>query len=252
MDKKTLKSLQSLKLKKYRYDHEKFLIEGKRLVQAAVEHEYPINEIYCTKAYLNKNRGWAVLDAIPIENINILPENDLKKISSTVSPSGVCAVCKIKPRELINFNQAKWVYLDKIKDPGNLGAILRSAAWFNLSNIAISPECVDVYNPKVIRSAMGSQFALEIHRDIELDTFQETHTIIASSLKGQKLEGFKFPDRFVLVFSNEAHGLSQSRKNSVNSFVNITKSGSGESLNVSNAASIIMYATSQFSLRGST
>ena len=52
MDKKTLKSLQSLKLKKYRYDHEKFLIEGKRLVQAAVEHEYPINEIYCTKAFI--------------------------------------------------------------------------------------------------------------------------------------------------------------------------------------------------------
>ena len=98
---------------------------------------------------------------------------------------------------------------------------------------------------------MGSQFALKIHRDIELDTFQKTHTIIASSLKGQKLEGFKFPDRFVLVFSNEAHGLSQSRKNSVNSFVNITKSGSGESLNVSNAASIIMYATSLFSFKGS-
>ena len=86
MDKKTLKSLQSLKLKKYRYDHEKFLIEGKRLVQAAVEHEHPISEIYCTKAFLNKNKRWAVLDAIPIENINILTENDLKKISSTVSP----------------------------------------------------------------------------------------------------------------------------------------------------------------------
>ena len=67
MDKKTLKSLQSLKLKKYRYDHEKFLIEGKRLVQAAVEHDYPINEIYCTKAFLNKNKGWAVLDAIPLK-----------------------------------------------------------------------------------------------------------------------------------------------------------------------------------------
>ena len=76
--------------------YKKFLIEGKRLVQAAVEHEHPINEIYCTKAFLNKNKEWAVLDIIPIENINILSETDLKKISSTISPSGVCAVCKIK------------------------------------------------------------------------------------------------------------------------------------------------------------
>ena len=116
----------------------------------------------------------------------------------------------------------------------------------------MSPECVDLYNPKVIRSAMGSQFTLTIHRDVELDTFKETHTIIASSLEGEKLEGFKFPDRFVLVFSNEAHGLSQSRKSSVNTFVNITRLGSGESLNVSNAASIIMYVTSQFFITSTT
>ena len=252
MNKKTLKSLQALKLKKYRYDHKKFLIEGKRLVESALEHDYPIKKIYCTKAFLVKNKEWTVLDTIPIENISIVPETELKKISNTVSPSGVSAVCKIKPNELINFNRAKWIYLDKIKDPGNLGAILRSAAWFNLGNIAISPECVDLYNPKVIRSAMGSQFALTIHRDVELDTFKETHTIIASSLEGEKLEGFKFPDRFVLVFSNEAHGLSQSRKSSVNTFVNITRLGSGESLNVSNAASIIMYVTSQFFITSAT
>ena len=98
---------------------------------------------------------------------------------------------------------------------------------------------------------MGSQFALKIHRDIELDTFQETHTIIASSLEGESLDGFKFPDRYVLEISNEAHGLNESRKSSVDSFVNITRSGSGESLNVSNAASIIMYVTSQFSFKGS-
>ena len=252
MNKKNLKSLQSLKLRKYRYDYKKFLIEGKRLVQAAVEHNYPIDEIYCTKAFLRKNKEWAVLNIINTENINILSETDLKKISNTISPSGISAVCKIKINELINFNRSRWIYLDEIKDPGNLGAILRSAAWFNLSNIAISPKCVDIYNPKVIRSAMGSQFALAIHQDVELDTFKETHTIIASSLEGESLDGFKFPDRFVLVFSNEAHGLNESRKSSVNSFVNITRSGSGESLNVSNAASIIMYATSQFFSTGTT
>ncbi len=250
MNKKTLKSLQALKLKKYRLDHKKFLIEGKRLIQAAVEHNYPIDEMYCTKTFLKNNKEWTILKSIALGNVKTLPETDLKKISSTVTPSGVSAVCKIKSERLVNFNNAKWIYLDEIKDPGNLGAILRSAAWFNLNNIAISPKSVDIYNPKVIRSAMGSQFGLTIHQDIELDAFKETHIIIASSLDGDEIESFKFPDRYVLVFSNEAHGLSQSRKNSVNSFINVTKSGSGESLNVSNAASIIMYVASQFFFTG--
>ncbi len=241
MNIKTLKILQSLKLAKYRKLHNKFLVEGKRMVKTAFQDNQILEKVYCTKKFFIKNRDWIVFKNIDDSYIDIISENDLKKISNTVTPSGICAMCNIPKAKAIDTKPNKWVYLDNINNPGNLGTILRSASWFGLKHIAISPDSVDVYNPKSIRSAMGSQFNLKIYQNIELDEFKKTHTILSSSLNGENIDKFNFPKKFVLVFSNEAHGLSSKRKKIINYHVSIKKIGNGESLNVSTAASIALY-----------
>ena len=241
MNIKTIKILQSLRLAKYRKLHNKFLVEGKRMVKTAFQYNQTLSNVYCTKKFFIKNRDWIVIKKIDDSFIDIISENDFKKISNTVTPSGICAICSIPKTEEIDTKNNKWIYLDNINNPGNLGTILRSASWFGLKHIAISPNSVDIYNPKVIRSAMGSQFHLKIYQNIELDEFKKTHTILSSSINGENIEKLKFPKKFVLVFSNEAHGLSSKRKKLINYHISIKKLGNGESLNVSTAASVVLY-----------
>ena len=241
MNIKTLKILQSLKLAKYRKLHNKFLVEGKRMVKTAFQNNQSLENVYCTKKFFIKNRDWIVLKSIDDSYIDIISDNDLKKISNTITPPGICAMCNIPKVKAIDTKPDKWIYLDNINNPGNLGTILRSASWFGLKHIAISPDSVDIYNPKLIRSAMGSQFNLKIYQNIELDEFKKTHTILSSSPNGENIDKFNFPKKFVLVFSNEAHGLSSKRKKLINYHVSIKKIGNGESLNVSTAASVALY-----------
>ena len=100
---------------------------------------------------------------------------EMKKICSTKPPSGIAAICMIPKQNVVDLNENKWLYLDRISDPGNLGSILRSASWFGFKNIALSPKSVDPYNSKTVRSAMGAHFAINLYREVELNQFFETH-----------------------------------------------------------------------------
>ncbi len=242
MNNQIIKQLQSLKQTKFRKLHGKFLIEGKRLVKAGLDWGSSVETLFCTKSFYDNNIDtWDVFSMIDRSILKIIDETQFKKISSTTSPSGIGARCKIREHINLDLNQAKWIYLDRIRDPGNLGTILRSACWFNLKNIAISPQSVDPYNPKAIRAGMGAHFGLRIYNDIELDNFINTHSIIAGNNDGKDLSNFKFPEKHVIVFGNEAHGISMANKKLIQDFITIKKLGQGESLNLASAASILMH-----------
>ena len=242
MNNQIIKQLQSLKQTKYRKLHGKFLIEGKRLVKAGLDWSSSIEALFCTKSFYDNNvNTWSVFSVIDHSILNIIDENQLKKISSTTSPSGIAASCNILERIDLDLDQAKWIYLDRISDPGNLGTILRAAFWFNLKNIAISPESVDPYNPKTIRAGMGAHFGLKIYNNIKLENFINTHSIIAGANDGKNLSNFKFPEKNVIVFGNEAHGISMENSKLIKDIITIKKLGQGESLNIASAASILMY-----------
>ena len=142
---------------------------------------------------------------------------------------------------LLDLNNNRWIYMDKISDPGNMGSLIRSAAWFGLKNIALSPGCVDPYNPKVLRSGMGGHFNISIHNNISLSQFCDTHSIIAGEKTGQDSTKFKFPKKCVLVLGNEAHGHTKQNQQYINTYITLKKLGSGESLNVSNAGAILFH-----------
>jgi len=241
MNKNQLKQVQSLRYAKYRKLYGKFFIEGSRLVKGALDWSSTVEGVYCTEAFYKDNHESSIFDDIRKDKIKIVTERVFKNICSTQSPSGIAAICTIPKNNSIDIEERQWIYLDQISDPGNLGTLLRSASWFGLKNIALSPKSVDPYNPKVVRAAMGAHFGINLYVDINLKKFYKSHTIIAASQKGTDITDFNFPKKSVFVFGNEAHGISTKRMKIAQEFITIKRFGMGESLNIASAASIIMH-----------
>ncbi len=122
-----------------------------------------------------------------------------------------------------------------------MGTLIRSCAWFGIKNIALSADCADPYNPKSIRAAMGAHFVVTLHTNSNLSIFKNTHKIIAADLKGKNASTYDFPNKCVLVLGSEAHGISNQNLDCIEDFIFINKLGSGNSLNVSIAGSILMF-----------
>ena len=132
------------------------------------------------------------------------------------------------------------VFLDKVSDPGNMGTIIRTAAWFGVYQIALSPGCIDPYNPKVVRSAMGSHFSLNWMGEKDISTLNNYKLIGADqNSKNKKLD--KLMDKWALIMGSESHGFSKKTRSYIYQTIGITKIGSGESLNIGVAMGILLH-----------
>ena len=243
MNDRLIKKLKLLKQSKHRKVKNQFVAEGKRLVGEAINYGSTVDSLFCTQTFYNKNvNSWQGFLRVDNSMIKVITDSQFKSISSTSTPSGIAALCNIPRSPYIDFKVREWIYLDKIRDPGNLGTILRSALWFGFKNIILSSKSVDPYNPKAIRSGMGSHFGLNLYQNIRLNDFIKTHLIVSGSTCGEDISGFKLPERYVLVLGNEAHGISKNIEPLIQKSVSIKRLGEGESLNLSSAASILMYS----------
>ena len=243
MNDRSIKELQLLKQSKYRKIKNQFIAEGKRLVGEAINYGSTVDSLFCTQTFYNKNvNSWQGFLKVENSMIKVITNSQFKSISSTSTPSGIAALCNMPRIPYIDFKVREWIYLDKIRDPGNLGTILRSALWFGFKNIILSSESVDPYNPKAIRSGMGSHFGLNLYQNIRLNDFIKSHLIVSGSTSGEDISGFNLPEKYVLVLGNEAHGISKNIEPLVQKSVSIKRLGEGESLNLSSAASILMYS----------
>ena len=243
MNDQLIKKLKLLKQSKHRKVKNQFVAEGKRLVGEAINYCSTVDLLFCTQTFYNKNvNSWQGFLRVDNSMIKVITDSQFKSISSTSTPSGIAALCNMPRSPYIDFKVREWIYLDKIRDPGNLGTILRSALWFGFKNIILSSKSVDPYNPKVIRSGMGSHFRLNLYQNIRLNDFIKTHLIVSGSTCGEDISGFKLPERYVLVLGNEAHGISKNIEPLIQKSVSIKRLGEGESLNLSSAASILMYS----------
>ena len=243
MNDQVIKKLKLLRQSKHRKVKNQFVAEGKRLVGEAINYGSTVDSLFCTQTFYNKNvSSWQGFLRVDNSMIKVITDSQFKSISSTSTPSGIAALCNISKTPYIDFKVREWIYLDKIRDPGNLGTILRSALWFGFKNIILSSESVDPYNPKAIRSGMGSHFGLNLYQNIRLNDFIKTHLIVSGSTCGEDISDFKLPERYVLVLGNEAHGISKNIEPLIQKSVSIKRIGEGESLNLSSAASILMYS----------
>ncbi len=243
----SIKKIKSLKTKKGRYTEKLFLIEGERSVEEYLQKSDLINEVIISESKV-KNYD-SILDLCDKKNIKtfVVSNNISKKLSDTKTPSGLLATCKINLLVQKEYNSSRWLYLYKIKNPGNLGTILRSAAWFNIKNIALSKDCTDPFNNKVVRSAMGAHIYVNIHWGIQIDKFiNNNYLIIGADQDGDNtIEQIDLSKKIVLCLGGESEGFDNTIINKINKFICIKKIGHGESLNVAMAGSILMNYLSQ-------
>ena len=242
-----IKRYQALKHRKYRREYNQFLIEGKRIIHEAIKHNAAIHTLLYTESFKKNNQDF--IDDLIAKGCRLecIPEQQINKISVTKTPSGIIAVCTLSETVQLNFTTDRWLYLDHISDPGNLGTLLRTAAWFQLNNIALTPDSLDPYNPKVVRAGMGAHFHLAIHSNMDIDIFIENnYYIVGADHRGELLtQSLVIPERWVLVLGGEAHGLSGPVNKKLDRTLAIPKSGAGESLNVSAAGAILMHQLSR-------
>ena len=237
-----IKQIQSLKTSKGRTKEGLFLIEGVRCVNSFLEKSDYIIELFFVKAFSSMN--YSMIRLCKKKNIpyTIISDKIMKVISDTKTPSGILGISKFYPPPELNLKSNRWLYLYKISDPGNLGTILRSAAWFNIKNIALSKDSTDPYNPKTIRSATGAHLHLNIHREVDYKIYLDNnYFLLGTDQNGDnKLDDLDYHKRIVLFLGNESIGLSASIKKRMDKLISIERLGHGESLNVSIAGSIIM------------
>jgi len=238
----TIKKIKLLKTLKGRKKHKSFIVEGLRSVESFFYVSKTINHVYMTNEFRQTHKD--IIKIIEKNNIQntIINKKTLKNITDTKTPPGILSICSIREEKTMNLKANRWLYLYEITDPGNLGSLLRTAAWFNIKNIALSDNCTDPYSPKVIRSAMGAHSYLKIFRNIKYTAFLKNDYIcVGTDQTGDlTINDIDKTKNIVLILGNEARGINNSIKRKLHKIIMIPKFGYGESLNVSIAGSILM------------
>ena len=245
ISKTDIKKLSKLSTKKGRNEYNLYLIEGLRIIRSALRAQAPINRIFVTARFEESVDYQSISNRFnKMLKPEIIDEKTMKQITQTVTPSEILAVCSLpKITELPSNIESNWLYLDKIADPGNLGTLLRSAAWFGTTQVALSPHCADPFNPKVMRGGMGAHFSLQMVTNCNLRQFKSSdHLIIGADHRGMSIIDFNHNAKdWVLVIGSEAHGISKENINHIEYSLSIPANGSGNSLNAAVAGSIMLY-----------
>lgn len=243
---KKLKFIKSLKQKKNRHKHKKYILEGIKPIIEGIEEDAPIDEIFISEEFLEKEfENYGILKK---KKINLINNKTFEKITDTVNSQGIFATVNAKLfsiEDIIPFG--RYILLDELSDPGNMGGIIRGADAFSFDGVIVGPKSVDVLNEKVIRSTMASIFRVEIFimKDkSEMEYLKKRKfRIYSTTLK----EGSKPPSKvdlsqnIILVIGNEAHGVSEEMENYSDGLIHIPMSGNAESLNANVSGNILMY-----------
>jgi len=250
MTKSELKSLKQLHLKKYRDEQKFFLVEGKRSVVEAIKEKCDIDLILICNELAEKEKELIRQIEKNMIRFEIIPYNEIQRISDVENSQGIIAKIKFlnyDESQIFNKKNEKKriIFLENISDPGNMGTIIRTADWFNIDSVIICGDSVDIYNPKVVRSTMGSLFHVPI---FVFDDVQKTikklkdsgYTIYASDLKGESYNKVSYSIKSVIVFGNEAHGISETIKKYADKLITIKGKGKAESLNVAVSVGIVI------------
>ena len=239
-----LDDVKKLQQKKYREQFGHFLVEGEHLVlelQKAAQHAPLLasSELYVTAAYEHWQSPFRT---------HLISDRQMAQIADTKTPQGVIAVV---PMAAIGSDPSapagKAIYLHEIQDPGNLGTILRSLAWFGGFRCLLSPGSVDPFNPKVVRASMGAIFHTPIEQDVSLDNLSTRFARIAClDMQGQSLRAPAFAQAECYLFGNEARGVPSQALSELNATpFTIAGSGAIESLNLASTVNICVYELSR-------
>ena len=247
----TVKLVKALHMKKYRDLYGLYFVEGIKIINEALRERVPIEKLIFSEDFSVDQLDYEYSsDKINRFDSVFVSNNIFKQISDVKSPQGVIAIVNKHRIELKNILQRSsyfMVVLDRVQDPGNVGSIIRTVDAAGGDAVALLKGSADPYNPKTLRSTMGSIFRVPIFEIEESESFMEylisagTH-LIASCLNGENLfywnENY---NRIALIIGNESKGISKEIMNLASSRVTIPMAGKAESLNASVAAGILIY-----------
>ena len=250
-DNEIIKNIRKLKDKKYRDIQQKYIVEGAKLIEEAIEEGANIDTVVvCEECVKDNTLDQKTLYEIAKHNCIYVSQKIFNSVTDVTNPQGILAVIDKKYTEdSIDYNQDMIVILDGIQDPGNLGTILRTVDSVGLNQIIISSKTADAYNPKVVRSTMGAIFRVKV---IQAENLIQTiknikkhkFKIIATSLDNTNITKSIYEinyNKTALIIGNEANGVSPEILENADIKAKIPMLGKTESLNASVATSVILY-----------
>lgn len=231
--KNQIKLVTSLQQKKYRTLHGLFVVEGIKSVNELLESDMTVENIFIDDGKYS--------DSIDSECV-LVSDIVMRQMSSLNTPSGVLGVFRIpNPKQ---YDGKGWtLVLDAVRDPGNLGTIIRLCDWFNIEHLICSKDTVDCYNPKVLQATMGSIARVNIgYMDLERFFDENQLPVYGTFMDGDSIYDIKMADQGVLVLGNEANGISSKTEKHVINRIGIPQFGerTAESLNVATATAIFL------------
>ncbi|MFO8128659.1 MAG: RNA methyltransferase [Bacteroidales bacterium] len=243
LSKNTEKYIRSLHHAKYRKKYGSFIAEGPTICNELLKEKADIERILALPTWYASPAGQQAPDGT--EQVTLTP-GELKKISALTTPNQVLFVVRI-PKPHLDASVIKdhlVLALENIRDPGNMGTIVRLADWFGIPAVICSNQCVDLYNPKVIQSTMGSFARVHVfYRNLAevLKEMKGKTRIFGSAMNGSNIYGRELQSSAIIVIGNESHGISSELHPYIDEFLAIPQYKKGaESLNASVAAAIIV------------
>lgn len=247
-----MRVLPKLLQKKYREEYQSFLVEGKRGVIDALQAQAQVTQLIMTRQFTQQHRDYCqqseVQEYMQRDKVLYVSETDFARLSETTTPQGIAAVIHFPHVSLDNFSESTLIaVLEDVRDPGNLGTMIRTADWFGVDGIVLLGGA-DPYQPKVVRSSMGSLFHTLIYTshdyvaDIATLKNQGFCVIVTRpELAGTTVAVDAKQQKVCVVFGNEAHGTSSEVDQLADSAMSIPKYGDAESLNVAVSFGIVLY-----------
>lgn len=233
LTKNQIKLIVSLKQKKERFKQRLFLVEGKKAVDEFLKSHYKLHHIY------------ALTDDFDCESkkFSLISDAELKKISSLTTPQHVVAVFEMPIAEQVSSDQLI-LALDTVRDPGNLGTIIRLCDWFGIEHLVCSETTVDCFNPKVVQATMGSLTRVNVVY-LNLETFLRDTKVhkFGAFMDGENIYQSTLAEKGVLIMGNEANGISAEIEALIENRISIPSFSthqSTESLNVATATAILL------------
>ncbi|WP_400076831.1 TrmH family RNA methyltransferase [Winogradskyella sp. R77965] len=242
LSKNQIKLIKSLSQKKNRQQLGLFTVEGVKGINEFLNSDFRLENLFTTKL---------IFDA-PNHQIAEISDAELKKISTLKSPNTALAIFKI-PKSISPQNGGLILALDDVRDPGNLGTIIRLCDWYGVKDLVCSINTVDCYNSKVVQATMGSLARVNvIYLDLKVYLESSKASVFGTFMDGENIYNSNLPIEGIVILGNEANGISEAISSKVDRRITIPQFGknqSTESLNVANATAIIL---SEFKRRTTT
>lgn len=240
LSKNVAKYINSLQIKKFRQQYGQFVVEGAKSVFEVLASDYKVHTVVTTPDFFDKNQAYLSPFALQIETTTA---DELAKLGSFQTNQTCLAIVETKKNAfLCAEGQELVLVLDDVRDPGNLGAILRVADWYGIQKVVCSTTTTDLYNPKVIAASKGSFTRVGVYY-CDLSVFFESnqHPIYGAVLTGESIYKTVFERQAsYLLMGNEANGVSHDLARLITHPTTIPRAGGAESLNVSIATAILL------------